>query len=142
MSTKAALTAARQSGAITRPILVRCVATTKQEVNSNPTILEHSKDIPTTGRITRYALFNFSRKNYQNMSDVPNMCSKQEVDNARSRLRISVNLWTMGISSVFLIIAALYYKRNQASGGQSWVERNREQHKSWQDTYNAHSAEK
>lgn len=137
------MTAVRQSGTCTRLHTVRAVSTSKQDTeHHNPTILKGSKDIPTTGRITRYALYNFSRKNYQNIEDVPQMCDKQEVDNARSRLRISINMWIMGIGSVMLVLSALQFKREAASGGQSWVERNREMHQGWQDTYNASAAEK
>merc|ERR1711962_10455 len=136
---RGALSSAQQSSL--RKIMTRCSSTAKS-AEVNPNILKGSRDIQTTGRITRYALYNFSKKNYQSMADVPYLCPKHEVDNARSRMRISFNLWIMGISSIMFVFAAFQFKRDQANSEHSWVDHNRAQHQSWKDQYNFQSSEK
>jgi len=134
LSSRGALTVAQQSSV--RIIMTRCVSTSTvksaDQVDST-TILKGSRDVPTTGRMTRYALYNFSKNNYRSIAEVPYLCPKHEVDNARSRMRISINMWIMGIASIMFVAAAMHQKRYQANGGMTWVEQNLDKHKVWHD---------
>merc|ERR1719495_497530 len=94
-----------------------------------------ANNVPVYGRVTRFALYRFSKRKYKSMEDVPNWVPKNEVDNARSRLRIAFNLGLIVFSIVAAITTIIVEKRHRAAGGISWVEKNNLKHQEARRAY-------
>jgi len=95
---------------------------------------------PVTGRISQFALYKFSKRGYKSMEDVPSFVPKQEMDNARSRLRIAVNLSMMVGALVTAIAVIINEKRYKEAGGISWVEKNQLKHERYRKEHEEQKA--
>merc|ERR1719300_1049958 len=86
---------------------------------------------------TRFALLYFNKtKRYKSMDDVPDLVPHNQVENARSRLRIFLNLCLIVLGLGVSVSAIIINKRHVASGGITWVESNMLKH----DKFKTHHA--
>lgn len=92
-------------------------------------------DISVDSKLKRYILLNFSHKNYKDWADLPQSVTSSEMDNARSRFRVHINVWIMLAGSAVCFAAAVYFKRVKESGGVSWTEANQREHAQWAKDY-------
>ena len=80
------------------------------------------------------------------MAEVPSLVPKNQMENARSRLRIFINLCLIVFGLGVCITSIIINKRHMASGVITWVESNMMQHqqfkKEYQEEQTAKAAEK
>jgi len=110
----------------------------KVDPNENPTLLGHV-EAPVVSLSNRFALYKFSKKKgkYKSMADVPNFVSRGELDSARSRMRIFLNLCIAFGSLAIAIVTIIREKRHRAAGGATWVEQNMAKHHRYQQEHKA-----
>jgi len=110
---------------------------------SNTDLLKSlANDSPVQSRITRFALYKYSKRGYKSMEDVPNFVPKSEMDNSRSKLRIVINLGMIVLGLFSAIGIIINEKRHRAAGGISWVEKNMLKHESYKRDYEEEQAAK
>lgn len=112
------------------------------DANNTAALAGLANNAPVNSRITKFALYKFSKKGYKSMEDVPNFVPKNEMDNARSRFRIAVNLGMIVLGLISAIGIIINEKRYRAAGGLSWVEKNMLKHEGYKKDYQDEQAAK
>ena len=104
--------------------------TEKSTPCSSASLLD-DRNIQIDSKLKQYVLLNFSNKNYKDWDQVPHYVTSSEMDAARSRMRVHINLWIMFLGTAVCFAAALHFKRQNDSGALSWVESNIQEHDKW-----------
>lgn len=87
-------------------------------------------------RASQFALLYFSKnQKYKSMAEVPGLVPKNQMENARSRLRIFINLCLIVLGLGVCITSIIVNKRHVASGGITWVESNMMQHQKFKKEF-------
>ena len=79
---------------------------------------------------------------YKTMEEVPKFVPKLEIDNARSRARVVVNLGIMIFALVSAMASIVWIKRYIAGGGKTVAELNHEKHQQYRKDFQEREAAK